>query len=177
MVKITIFGLAGTGTSTVGRKLSLILSLKFESSGNIFREMAKSNDMSLAEFGKLCETDSQYDILLDKKIEEFGKKNNDILVESRLAYHFIPDSIKIKLKCKNEIRIKRISDRDNLSLKDAKIATEKREENEKKRYLKYYNINDMGDDKYFDIIVDSSYISIEEVCDYIIKKLREKKIN
>jgi cytidylate kinase len=40
-MKITIFGLAGSGTSTIGKLLCEKLGYKFMSSGNIMRSWAK----------------------------------------------------------------------------------------------------------------------------------------
>jgi len=98
MAKITIFGLAGTGTTSAGKMLAEKLGYQFVSSGNMFRDMANENGMTLNEFEEATNKDSKYDDALDQKIKEFGEKNDNFIVESRLAWHFIPDSLKIKSK-------------------------------------------------------------------------------
>ena len=109
MVKISLFGLAGTGTSSVGKVLAEKRGYLFYSSGNIFREMASERGLDLYKFGKLCEKEPKIDMELDARIEKFGKTNDDFIIDSRLAWHFIPDSIKVKLSCGDDIRIKRVS--------------------------------------------------------------------
>ncbi len=175
MVKISLFGLAGTGTSSVGKVLAEKRGYIFYSSGNIFREMASERGLDLYKFGKLCEKEPQIDMELDKRVEKFGKTNDDFIIDSRLAWHFIPDSIKIKLSCTDEIRIKRVSERDEISFIDAKKKTVEREISEKTRYYNYYKIKDYTDDKHFDLVIDTSDISIEEVSRkievFVVKKL------
>jgi len=177
MVKISLFGIAGTGTTSVGKLVANRLKLEFIYSGNIFREMATKRGLDLYKFSKLCEKDSAIDMELDKKIEKIGKEKEDFIIDSRLAWHFIPTSIKIKLTCNNEIRYERISKRDLISVEDAKKKTEGREISEKMRYYNYYKIKDYTEDKHFDLIIDTSNISIEEVARkievFVISKLRD----
>jgi predicted cytidylate kinase len=172
--KITLFGLPGTGTSTIGKQLSKKLGYTFFSSGNAFRELAKSRyHMNLMDFTKYVENHLEVDIELDKYIESFGKSNSKIVVDSRLAFNFIPDSYKIALICLNEIRFKRIAKREKISYSKARRFNLKRELSERKRYLKLYNIDlfKLIENNVFDLIIDTSYKSPEEIIDIIIKKI------
>ena len=47
---ITIGGLAGTGTSTTAKTLSQEINIPFISAGDVFRQMAVENNMTLLEF-------------------------------------------------------------------------------------------------------------------------------
>ena len=177
MVKISLFGLAGTGTSSVGKHLAEKRKLEFISSGNIFREMAIEHGLDLYKFGKLCEKDPSMDKELDKRIEKYGGSHDDFIIDSRLAWHFIPDSIKVKLICDDAIRLKRVSERDGITVDDAKKKTTEREASENMRYYTYYKIKDYVDNKHFDLIIDTTDISIEEVSrkieGYLIRRLTE----
>jgi len=177
MVKISLFGLAGTGTTTVGKIVGERFKFEFIYSGDIFRKMATEKKMDLYKFSKLCEKDSTIDKELDKKIEEIGKKQDDFLIDSRLSWYFIPDSIKIKLVCDDIIRLGRISKRDNITFEQAKKKTSIREESEKIRYYSYYKIKDYTDDSHFELIIDTSNLSPMEVArkieTYIIQKLEK----
>jgi len=170
MVKITLFGLAGTGTSTVGKLFSEKYNFKFGSGGNMFREMAAEHKMDVYEFNQFCQKDKKYDLELDTRIANFGKENDNFAFESRVAWNFIPDSIKIKIICDDDVRIERICDRDNKeNLEEIKEKTKNREISEKKRYFDYYDIEDYSDDKHFDLIIDSTNLTPEE----IIQKISE----
>lgn len=170
MVKITLFGLAGVGTSTVAKLFSTKNSeYKFKSGGDIFREMAKEKNLDVYEFNQLCQSDKKYDLELDDKIKEFGENNSDFIFESRMAWNFIPDSIKIKLICDDEIRIKRICEREKIDFNNneefnkIKDKTFSREKSEMFRYQKYYNIENYTDDNNFDLIIDTTNLTPEEI--------------
>lgn len=176
MVKITIFGLAGTGKSSAGKFFADKRKYIFYSSGNLFREMAREHGLDLYKFGKLCEKDSSIDKEFDKRIEKFGKDNDDFVLDSRLAWNFIPDSIKVKLICGDDERFRRVAERDKITIDEAKRKTIEREASEKSRYYNYYKIKDYTDDKHFELIIDTTNISIEEVAKkiegYMIRKLK-----
>ncbi len=168
-MKITIFGLAGTGTSTVGKILSKRLGLGFLSSGDIFREKANQAGLSLADFQKRAGEDPTIDQDCDKTIEEYGRRNDDFVVESRLAWYFIKDSVKIRLFAGLKERSSRVAKRDDQDLASAQKAIMERESNDQKRYLKYYNISDIDNPKNFDLNIDTSNINPESVVDKIVE--------
>ncbi len=163
MAKITIFGLAGTGTSTTGKALALRLRCDFLSSGNICREDARERGISIYERGVLAKSDPSIDKLVDKKIEEFGKEHPNCVVESWLAWNFIPDSIKVKLTCNLDTRIERVSRRDSMPLTEAKENTLMREKDNAERYLQYYGIMDFSADEHFDLILDTTSTPVVEI--------------
>lgn len=173
-MKITIYGLPGSGTSSVGKALAKELNYEFISSGNLFRQTAKSLNLTLEELTIISKTDKKYDIELDNLIKDLGRRKENIVVESRLAWHFIPDSIKIMFISKFEKRIERISKRENIDFKEALNRTLIRENAEKLRYKNYYNLTNIDDKNNFDFIFDTTNTSVEEVVEYILKKINEK---
>lgn len=174
MVKISLFGLPGTGTSSVGKELSKKLNLTFSSSGDLFREMAKKKGLTLAEFGTLCEENSQIDRELDQKITTFGKENDNFVFDSRLAWYTIPQSFKIKLECDEEEQIRRIIEREGGEFEDVSKKTKERETSERKRYLQYYNIKNYMDDSHFDLIIDTTNLNIDQVVKTISDNIEKK---
>lgn len=174
MAKITIFGLAGTGTTSAGKMLAEKLGYQFVSSGYMFRQMAEENKMTLNEFEEATNKDPKFDRELDQRIKEFGEKNDNFIIESRLAWHFIPDSIKIKLTCDLNERIKRVAEREKIPFAVAKEHNEFRDKKIAERYEKYYDIKDFNDDK-FDLVIDTTTTSIEDVVQRIEERLRSQK--
>lgn len=175
MTKVTIFGFAGTGTSSTGRMLAQELRCEFVSSGNIFRAEAAKRGLSLIEFTQLTSTDSSYDKVLDQRMIDFGKDHSHFVVESWLAYHFIPDSKKIKLVCDLDERIERVARRDKIPLEQARKDTAFREDFNRKKYKSLYGIEDYADDSHFDLILDTTTTPISKIVAKIKTIINPKK--
>jgi cytidylate kinase len=164
-MQITIGGMPGSGKSVIGKYLAEKLNLKFYSIGNIRRELAQKRGLTILEFNKLNEdTDTE----VDNYQKELGEKESDIIVDGRLAFHFLPNSKKIFLYVTPEEAAKRIFKDQRSSeskykseeqiVNDIKIRTN----NDKERYMKYYNINPYKKSN-FDLYLDTTNLTIEEV--------------
>jgi cytidylate kinase len=174
MSKITIFGLAGTGKTTAGKILASKLGYEYMSSGNIFRSYADELGLSLNEFEELSKTYDKYDKKLDDTVSEYGRTHDNFIFESRLAWHFIPDSFKISLVCDFEERIKRVANRENKSIDQVRDETIHREDLIRKRYSDYYGINNFDDNLNFDFVVDTVPNNAEMVVELILNELKNR---
>jgi len=172
-MKITIFGFAGSGTTTIGKLLAEKLNMNFMSSGNIMRNWAKENNMSIYEFEeKIAKKDLNFDINLDKKVELYGKNNKNFVFESRLAWNFIPKSFKIYLKCDSKIRYNRILERENTNLIELTKKTKIRETELIKRYKEVYpDLIFPPKEEIFDLTINVNTKTPNEILELILKKL------
>ncbi|MFP4401765.1 MAG: (d)CMP kinase [Candidatus Nanoarchaeia archaeon] len=171
MVKISLFGLPGTGTSSVGKLLASRNNLEFKSSGDMFRNLAQEYKMSLAEFGAHCENNPQIDKELDSSITKFGENTDDFVFDSRLAWFTIPQSFKIKLFCEDKERARRIQEREGGETETIIFDMNAREQSERVRYKQYYGVEDYMNDSHFDLIIDTSSISVEDIVEKIEKEV------
>lgn len=175
MTTITISGLPGTGKTTVARLLEERLGLRYVYSGEIFRKMAQKHKMSLEEFGKYCETHQEIDKKLDQYQLGILRKGN-VIVEGRisgwLAYQNHIPAMKVLLDADINVRAGRIVKREQGKFEMRKKEILKREKSEATRYKKYYKI-DVRDTSIYDVIIDASQKTPEEIMDIIIKKLEE----
>ena len=165
-MKITMFGLAGTGTSTCAKLLAKELEYEFKSSGNMLRAVAKDHNMTIEEFDALItrENDPKYDFELDDKVAKYGLENDDFVFESRLAWNFIPDSIKIKLECDLETAYNRVSQREGISYDKAKGVTDKRARDVKMRYSQIYpDLVFPPENSIFDLVIETDVLTPEEI--------------
>lgn len=93
-------------------------------------------------------------------------------MDSRLAWHFIPESLKVFLDVSPDVAARRIygdarhSERENVDFAATRRATEERARSESQRYREYYGI-DYLDPGHYDFIVDTSEMSVEAVVDHI----------
>ncbi|RJQ32341.1 hypothetical protein C4572_01315 [Candidatus Parcubacteria bacterium] len=172
MAKITIFGLAGVGKSVVGKRLADDLKFNFLSGGDMARKTARDLGYEFYAFEEMCRTNLVYDKERDEYIAKFGKENDNFVLESRLGWRFIPDSVKIRLACDFDARIKRLAARECIPFDEAKQKTIAREESANERYAKLYGISlsDLSEDS-FDLTVDTTNILPDEVIQRIHKFL------
>jgi len=171
---ITISGHPGSGKTTVGEIIARELGLKFASTGHIFRDLAKERGKSLEEFSKLAETDPAIDQEVDNRQKQCAAGNPNIVIEGRLAAHFIPQAqVKIWIECTREERARRISKREGVSPESALAELNYREASEQKRYKHYYGIN--IEDIHYDIILDSTLLTAEQTASMLLEQIRGEK--
>jgi len=175
MTTITISGLPGAGTTTIAKLLEKKLGLKYVYSGDIFRKMAERYNMSLEEFGNYCERHKEVDEQLDRYQLEILQKGN-VIVEGRIAgwlahRNHIP-STKVLLEADLETRAGRIVKREKGDIEKRKKEILKRENSEATRYKKYYNI-DLDDTCIYDLVVDSSDKTPDEIVEIVIEEIKK----
>lgn len=177
---ITIAGKLGSGKSSTANKLAEILGYRHFSTGDFMREIANNKDISLSDLSLIAEKDDSIDRELDNFNIKIGKSEN-IVLDSRLGFHFIPDSFKVFLDLDPEIASQRIlKDKENnpnrntettgdfKTKEDIRKKTKERLDSEKKRYKEIYKINDHTDHKNFDLVINTEKISLEKVVKKII---------
>jgi len=175
---ITIAGKAGAGKSTVAKIIARKLGFEHYSTGDFMRDMAEDSKIDILELSKRAEKDRSIDEELDRRQIELGKKEDNFVIDGRLSWHFIPDSIKVFIDADFDVRAKRIyhdsiRKEHNVSLETAKKNLKKREDSELKRYREYYNLNPHEHSNY-DIVVDSSNLDQFQVADKILEFVKKK---
>ena len=171
---ISITGDLGSGKSTVAKLLSDRLNYEYIYTGKIQREIAKRYNMTTLELNKYAETHPEIDDEIDSTFKSLND-STDLIVDSRLAWFFIPKSFKVFLKTDLIVSANRISNdnqRENEKYFSNEEAVEKitaRKASENKRYLELYGAN-CSDLSNFNLIVDTSFITPEEVADVIFSK-------
>lgn len=171
-MKITISGLGGTGKGTVSKILKDKINYRYSSSGELFRQMAKQKNMTAYEFEEYVTNTLDIDLEIDKRQKEFGEKNDNFIFDGRLGFYFIPDSFKIKLVCQDDERYKRLQQRDGGNIKEIIINEKKRLDLSLFRYKKLYQIENFLDDKNFDLIVDTTEKTPNEVANEILENIK-----
>ncbi len=172
MAKITIFGLAGTGTSSTGIRLAHDIGYEYISPSSVFRKKAAELGLDVYQFDVLCSTDPKYDREIDEEMKVYGETHNDFIAESRLSWFFVPDSFKIKLVCDFDERINRVALRDKISFEEAQKKTLFREQLHEKRFADYYGIKEFAPDRLFDAVIDTTTTPLHKVLETIKHSLR-----
>jgi cytidylate kinase len=177
MINITIAGDLGSGKSTVANHLINNINYRIESAGLIFRRLAEQHGMSAKEFNQFIESNPKYDNMVDDTIKEMGEKEENIIFDSRLAWHFVPKSFKIYMYVDVDTATERIfNDKGRVSESYSDMATAKKEiierrESEVLRYKTFYNI-DINNYSNYDFIIDTSHATKDEVNDAVLSNFR-----
>ena len=147
MVRITISGHPGSGTSTLVKLLSEKMGWNSLNGGELFRQEAKRRNMTLADFGELCKNDPDVDHELDALLKQEMLRNDDqapAIIESRLAgwwaYQLELEIPRIWLDVDEFERAKRVQDREGGSIEMILKESEKRASVDAQRFLELYNL-------------------------------------
>ena len=171
---ITLSGKAGSGKSTIAKLLAKKLNYKHYSMGDLQREIAKEKGITIVELGELEKTDPEIDHMIDDKQKNLGKNQDNFVIDSWLSACFIPHAFKIFLDGEINVRAKRITKKreaeNYTQIEEAIKAIKQREKTSQDRFLEFYNF-DYLDMNNYDLVVDTSKLSIEEVLKLILSKI------
>ncbi len=176
---ITISGKAGSGKSSTAKLLAKKLKLKHYSIGDLTRKIAKQRKISILELAKVEEKHSEIDKELDNYQKNLGRAKDNFVIDGRLSWHFIPNSIKIFLDVDDLTGTKRIF-KDKRKTENAKtvgkltILLKKRRVSEKLRYKKLYNINPYNKSNY-DLVINTTGKTLKQVLKQIVTFINSSK--
>ena len=155
---ITISGKVAVGTTTLSKNLAHVLGWKHINFGALQRQFDRKNNINENQQGALARTDEH-----EKSIEAMGQKmlesERNIIYEAWLSGFLArsyKDVLRVLLVCSHyDIRIDRVANRENITIKEAKHWIKQREEENEKKWRKLYGDNDFWDQKYFNLIIDT----------------------
>jgi cytidylate kinase len=164
---VTISGDLGSGKSVLANALMNYWSAESYSTGKIQREMAEQRGITTLELNKLAETDKSIDDEIDGNFRKLSQTDKNLVIDSRMAWHFIPESFKIKLEVNPVLAAERIiaANRSNekygdfdatlQGLKDRKLS-------ERERFQKYYNV-DIEDQDNYDLVIETTDVTPQAI--------------
>jgi len=179
MLKVTVSGHPGSGTSTL---VSLLCETKGWSSlngGELFRQEAKRRDMSLSDFGQLCKEDLEVDRQLDALLKEEMIRTDEeapSVIESRLsgwwAYKLGLSAPRIWLEVDDIERAKRVQAREGGDLNSIIEANQQRSKVDEQRFDELYGLLPQQTEPYTHII-NASDLNPQEVLASVLDILEE----
>ena len=148
------------------------------SGGDIFRRIATERGIDILELNR--KQDTSIDKLVDEEITRLGERDleKDIIFDSRTAWHFIPKSFKVFLDIETNEQVRRMLNSGrtdeiiDLTEEEAKASLQERWNLENERYMMLYGV-DNNNPKAYDLVVDTTNLTIEEVGEKIITAYKE----
>lgn len=163
---ITLSGKPGSGKSSTADKVSELLGYTRHSSGDMVREVLAQNKMTLEEYNNQAKTNHSLDAQIDDELRNLREKN-DIVVDSRLGFYWIPESFKVYLDLDLDVATARIykdavtnSSRSavgtsSTSLYEVSRQVKERMNTEQSRFRRLYGVDPFNKNR-FDLIIDTS---------------------
>ena len=170
--KITISGKICTGKTTLLNNLKKKLKWPVFMTGKLFRDYVKNNKLDLEQ---VKEQNEKLTKKIDYQVRDLIQAPGNLLVDgwmSGLMADDLPDVLKILLVCDDNIGYLRFADREKIDIVEAEKKVEERQNNWFKKLEKIYQRNDFIDPKNYDLIIDTSVISSEEVLQKVLDSLK-----
>lgn len=179
---ITIAGKPGSGKSTTSKGIAAELGYQHFSSGDLFRAIGKERGIDVTQTNLAAEKEAEIDYLVDQRLRDIGETESEVVIDSRLAWHWIPGSFKVYLNLDLEIAAKRIlthmdptrleSEKVHEDPKEYAAALQHRLDIEIRRYKSLYDVNPYDGSNY-DLVVDTNTNNPEQTRKLILSKYRE----
>ena len=178
---ITIAGSLGSGKSSTAKAVAEALGYRHFSSGDLFRKIAGERGESVEATNISAEVQKDIDYQVDKLLQEMGRTENKIVIDSRMAWHWMQDSFKVFLALdidhaaervfQDVLKKSRVSE-EGSSVDDVRASIERRFASEQKRYFSLYGVHPT-DPKNFDLVVNTKDNDLKAVVDIVLKKYKQ----
>lgn len=164
---ITLSGDIGSGKSAVGRLLSELTGFELLSTGSIQRSVAAKLGITTLELNERSATDRSVDDMIDRGTIELGNTREHFIMDSRLAWHFIPQAFKVFLTVNAHVAGARVFNAGRAEEKHASIDAAvtnnlMRQKLEQERFGNLYGV-ELRNHKNYDLVVDTSEIDPHDV--------------
>jgi cytidylate kinase len=173
--------LPGSGKTTTARNLSERLGFKYWSMGDMRGEIAKRRGIDIDQLNEIGKREAWTDREVDDFQTELGRTQDGFIMEAWIGYHFIPHSVKIFLEVDPRVGAERVykDQRPDEAHQDSVQAVQtmlaKRLTESRDRYRKYYGISDFTDRSHFDFVLDTTYLTKDQVLERIIEYLQTRE--
>lgn len=177
--KITLTGDLGSGKSAVSKILCEVTGFDYVSTGRIQRQLAQEMGIDTLEMNRRADTDPSIDERIDGIFVALGQDPKGYVVDSRMAWFFLPNSFKVYLQTDVTVAAQRIIHdpaRDSEQYGSQEEAVQKileRKASENARFLLKYNADCTNLDN-FDIVIDTAQRTREAVAALILEGVEAK---
>lgn len=174
---IVLNGDLGSGKSTVSIEIAKRLGLRRVSVGDLYREMAQQRQMTALQLNLHAELDQAVDGYVDRLQQDIAASGEQLVVDSRLAWHFFTDALKVHMITEPTEAARRVLARPSgpaesyTSIEEARAKLRERSESERGRFIVRYGV-DKAKLRNYDLVCDSTRASADEMVEHIINVYR-----
>src|SRR5438067_13782764 len=168
---ITIAGSLGSGKSSTARAVATALGYRHFSSGDPFRQPAVERGESIEAMNISAEVQRDIDLKVDNLLQEMYRADEQLVIDSRMAWHWMPGSFKVFLvldpdtaaaRILNDLQGKGRHSEDATSIQEVRDSIDRRFASEQKRYAALYGVN-ATDLQNFDLAINTKHNDLKTV--------------
>lgn len=170
-----VSGEIGSGKSSVAKRLARRLGADYHSTGSLQRRLASGRNLSTLEMNLVSEDEPTIDEEIDGFTRQLAETGGEFVIDSRLAWHFLPEALKVFLLVDtNQAAARVLGDQPSRSeterydgLADAVRDILARQESERRRFQSTYGV-DLFRWSNYDLVVETTRISPERTVELIL---------
>ncbi len=177
---ITIGGLLGSGKSSTAKAVASALGFRHFSSGDLFRQIAAERGELIEAMNISAEAQRDIDLKVDNLLQEIYRAEEKLVVDLRMAWHWMPWSFKVFLVLDPATAAQRIynhlqqdgrTSEDARSVDEVRNSVDRRFASEQRRYAGLYGVNPT-DPLNFDIVINTKQNNLETVTAIVLAAYR-----
>ncbi len=165
---IVLSGQIASGTTTAAKTLAQKYNLEFHYAGDFFRSYMKSHNIPLYDKSQIPD---DLDKKIDAELTNLANSEKALVIDGHYIGYFTRNMshvLRVLLTCDIEERVKRAASRDQE--KETAEDIKRREEGLDAKFRKLYTDEYYLDPKFFELTIDTTLTSKEEVINLISQK-------
>ena len=169
---IAISGPIAAGSTTTAKLLSKKLKIPYKVAGDFFRLYMQKHNIPLPEKEKVPD---EVERKVDRELTDLIASDKPIIIDGLyIAYfaHNMPHVLKVLLTCDEKVRINRALTRTHTH-KETAQDVKRRDQAHDAKFRKLYANENFLDPKFFDLIIDTTNTTKEEVIAKILDKYKK----
>ena len=182
MEKKHIISLAGdlaAGKGTVSDILIKELNYGIYRNGEYARKLARDMKLDITSFNAFLAEHPEIDLQIEKSAAEYAREHDNFIIDARLGWYAVPESYKVYLKVDIDVAAQRAFNDPNRkstesfeTVEEQKADMIRKYKMENERYWKLYHVHkeDMSN---YDLVIDTTKLTPEEIANQIIEKYKE----
>jgi cytidylate kinase len=177
---VTIAGSLGSGKSSTAKAVAALLGFQHFSSGDLFRQIAVERGESIEAMNISAEAQRDIDLKVDDLLQEMYRASEKLVIDSRMAWCWMPHSFKVFLVLDPDTAAERIFNQlaeegrlseNAQSVEEVRNNIDRRSASEQRRYAALYAVNPT-DPLNFDIVVNTRNNDLKTVTAIVIAAYR-----
>ena len=169
---IAISGPIAAGSTSTAKLLSEKLKIPYKVAGNFFRDYMQKHNIPLPEKEKVPD---EVERKVDSELSDLIASKKPIIIDGLYIAYFasnMPHVLKVLLTCDEKVRINRALTRTHTH-KETAQDVKRRDQAHDAKFRKLYANENFLDPKFFDLIIDTTNTTKEEVIAKILDKYKK----